>query len=175
MQDTLEDSFFFLGASLAFDPLNELEEALLNSTDLNELLKTDLNQQISTESLNIFSNSELISASEFPFETISSLDTQATLSSFSDMSYPETPLSVVDKQVTKRKVLQGRVEKSNKDKNNEATKRYRSKKQEQRKKLFDEVDHYEKLNKELKAKIEDIQTEVNLIKSLLVQVFLAKK
>lgn len=189
MEDTLEDSF--LESALTNELLTldvqfpELEEAFLNNPNLDKLLETDLTSPQAGDCMNLSDFSffdDEISSIGFLVDNHDSyelVDPQATSSSYStDLSIyvvPESPELTQQVESTVRKtklaVSSGRI----KQKNKEATQRYRSKKLQERAKLFAEVDRYEKLNKELRAKIEDIQSEVNLIKSLLVQVYLAKK
>jgi len=197
MDDSLEDSFSETVLTNELFPLDvqsfhELEEAFLNNPNLDRLLETDLTQigdSLNPSDFSLFDSTlQEYETSQFHlvFESQmydESVDLQATSSSYSvDSSnyaaVPTSPESIQLVETTRRKtklsVLSGRVEKSTKERNKEATQRYRSKKLEERAKLFAEVDHYENLNKELRAKIEDIQSEVNLIKSLLVQVYLRR-
>lgn len=59
--------------------------------------------------------------------------------------------------------------------NKDAVVKYRSKKQKKKEVLFKECEEYSKKNVELKNKIQDIQTEISLIKTLLVEALIAKK
>ncbi len=59
-------------------------------------------------------------------------------------------------------------------KNKEAVIKYRSKKNQKREELFRECEIFSKKNSELRMKCEDLQTEISLIKSLLVEALLAK-
>jgi hypothetical protein len=69
-------------------------------------------------------------------------------------------------------VIAGRVNK--KESNKAAATRYRTKKQREREELFIECDAYAKKNTVLKGKIDDLQSEISFIKSLLVEVLLRK-
>ena len=71
-----------------------------------------------------------------------------------------------------KKVKSGRVNK--RESNKEAANKYRAKKTKERDQLFAECESYAKKNDEMKQKIGDIETEISLIKNLLVQAFLAK-
>ena len=197
MEDLVEDSFFKMLESTATSTLpNEefsfdtLEEVFNNNPSMDSLLDLDLDQPQVGQSLNLLDFSLFDSVilddvfqtnpvkSPIEMDLVESIDGQITSSSFSEMSAPVTPASVAspsEKVLERTKKSSGRIDKSSKERNKEATQRYRSKKLVEREKLFADVAHYEKLNKQLKEKIEDIQSEVNLIKSLLVQVYLAKK
>ena len=59
--------------------------------------------------------------------------------------------------------------------NKAAANRYRLKKLKERDELFNECETYELKNIELKRKIDDVQTEINCIKNLLVEALLTKK
>lgn len=59
--------------------------------------------------------------------------------------------------------------------NKEAVVKYRSKKQKKKEDLFKECEEYSRKNSELKNKIQDIQSEISLIKTLLVEALMAKK
>lgn len=62
-----------------------------------------------------------------------------------------------------------------KQSNKVAAVKYRNKKLKEREILFAECEEYEKKNAELKRKIEDTQTEISFIKSLLVEALIGKK
>ena len=59
--------------------------------------------------------------------------------------------------------------------NKAAASRYRSKKSKERNELFLQTEIYEKKNSELKEKIKDVETEINSIRSLLIQALLIKE
>jgi hypothetical protein len=61
-----------------------------------------------------------------------------------------------------------------KEANKAAALRYRNKKQRERELLFVECDDYEKRNASLRKQIDDVQSEIDCIKSLLVQVLVSK-
>jgi len=71
-----------------------------------------------------------------------------------------------------KRVKSGRINK--RESNKEAANKYRAKKTKERDQLFAECESYAKKNDEMKQKIGDIETEISLIKNLLVQAFLAK-
>lgn len=174
---------------------NELEQALLNNQNLDELLAFDFAHTPLEPDLS-FADFTLLE-SLFPSEEMN-LDTyfqigsegthsdcsemtvtedQSTMSSFSaDFNCKETKTISIKVSEVKSNKSYGRVTKNSGESTNKlAAQKYRSKKIQLRDQLFADCEHYEKLNKELRTKIEDVQSEVNLIKTLLVQVYLAKK
>ena len=175
---------------------NELENILLNDINLDELIfgSNNTNQTLSLnddENLNLINFSlfdqfdhsfcdmptpadesnmattsldSSINSSPPPSNFTIDIDETSTMSSFIEMKK--------SKKLVKRLNEKNCVEVSS---NKLAAQKYRNKKLQMREKLFADCKHYEKLNKDLRKKIDDIQTEVNLIKTLLVQVYLAKK
>ena len=114
----------------------------------------------------------------------SNLDSNYSPVSFSISTNDEATMSSVDfkiSELNKNKKVKRLNDKNSSTSNIEvnsnklAAQKYRNKKIQKREQLVADCEHYEKLNKDLRKKIDDIQTEVNLIKTLLVQVYLAKK
>jgi len=64
--------------------------------------------------------------------------------------------------------------KEKKQSNKEAAIRYRHKKTREKETLFHERDSFESENRELKKKIDDVQTEINFVKNILVEMLLKK-
>lgn len=77
------------------------------------------------------------------------------------------------KKTVPRVSTRGSVDK--KESNKAAAIKYRNKKLNQKKQLFDDIALYEQKNAELRSKISDCQTEISFIKSLLVEALIAKK
>lgn len=71
-----------------------------------------------------------------------------------------------------KKIASGGI--SKKQSNKEAATRYRQKKNKEKEDLFTTRELYKKENNELKKKIEDIQTEINFVKNILVEMLLKK-
>jgi hypothetical protein len=183
--------------------LNELENILLNDINLDELLFDLNNHQTlpsssSSSSSNMIENDDsqnlnLINFSLFdqlllpPIDETtmeSNLDSNYSPVSFSISTNDEATMSSVDfkiSELNKNKKVKRLNDKTSStsyievNSNKLAAQKYRNKKIQKREQLFADCEHYEKLNKDLRKKIDDIQTEVNLIKTLLVQVYLAKK
>lgn len=62
-----------------------------------------------------------------------------------------------------------------KQRSKDAVLRYKSKKLQKRDELFSECEAYAEKNASLRKKVDDLQTEISLIKSLLVEALIAKK
>lgn len=62
-----------------------------------------------------------------------------------------------------------------KQRSKDAVLRYKSKKLQKREELFRECQAYAEKNADLKQKVDDLQTEISLIKSLLVEALISKK
>lgn len=172
--------------------LDELEKILLDSTNLDELLMLDLNTELvqSDNDLSFVDFSSLIDSvfsdtSQSAVNQVESLfdlklleDEQASMSSFSLTSdILESPVELKPSGKKPPKRSTDCVEKVSIgiSKNKLAAQKYRSKKLQQRDKLYADLEHHENINKDLRKKVDDIQAEISLIKTLLVQVYLAKK
>jgi len=177
--------------------LNELENILLNDINLDELLfdlnnhqtlpsssssdhiENDDSQNLNLINFSLFDQLLLSPIDETKME--SNLDSNYSPVSFSISTNDEATMSSVDFKISENKKVKRLNDKHSStstievNSNKLAAQKYRNKKIQKREQLFADCEHYEKLNKDLRKKIDDIQTEVNLIKTLLVQVYLAKK
>lgn len=99
-------------------------------------------------------------------------DDELTLYSSSAES-PSSPHSITIEKAGQMRRTRARVI-DKKESNKVAAIKYRTKKLRERQTLFTECEEYEKRNAELKKKIDDTQTEISFIKSLLVEVLIAK-
>ena len=97
-------------------------------------------------------------------------DDESSQFSFSSKQDASSPVSSSDS--IKRVKSRARVDK--KESNKAAAIRYRTKKTKERDDLFKECDLYAKKNGELKKRIDDLQTEISFIKSLLVEALIKK-
>lgn len=174
--------------------LDEIEKILLDNSSLDELLMLDFSSELAQPDggLNfvdfssmldniplidsVFLDSTGATSQDESFFDLSLFDDQpSSLSSFSTFVDSPSP-EVQAKPVTNRP--SDRVEKISLggiSKNKLAAQKYRSKKLQQRDLLFADLERHEQTNKNLKRKIDEIQSEINLIKTLLVQVYFAKK
>ncbi len=204
MQETLEDPYslpFVRMASMPFleanfnlineqSALDELEKVLLDSTNLDELLMLDLNTQLaepdndlSFVDFSLFTGSIFSDSSQEESEAVNQEDSLLELGLLKDEQSSKSSFSLIESPVelnsSKEPFKQSadRVEKVSVgiSKNKLAAQKYRSKKLQLRDKLYADLEYHEKINKDLKTKVEDIQVEINLIKTLLVQVYLDKK
>ncbi len=204
MQETLEDPYslpFVRMASMPFleanfnlineqSALDELEKVLLDSTNLDELLMLDLNTQLaepdndlSFVDFSLFTGSIFSDSSQEESEAVNQEDSLLELGLLKDEQSSKSSFSLIESPVelnsSKEPFKQSadRVKKVSVgiSKNKLAAQKYRSKKLQLRDKLYADLEYHEKINKDLKKKVEDIQVEINLIKTLLVQVYLDKK
>lgn len=204
MQETLEDPYslpFVRMASMPFleanfnlineqSALDELEKVLLDSTNLDELLMLDLNTQLaepdndlSFVDFSLFTGSIFSDSSQEESEAVNQEDSLLELGLLKDEQSSKSSFSLIESPVelnsSKEPFKQSadRVKKVSVgiSKNKLAAQKYRSKKLQLRDKLYADLEYHEKINKDLKTKVEDIQVEINLIKTLLVQVYLDKK
>ena len=153
-----------------FNGLNEEKnvgnDLCLDNIDLESLLAdiqpTGLSPEFNSESSNT---------------AIESLDDESSayLTSSSSESEPAKKTSKKRKcpdSATARVGRGGKVDK--KESNKAAAVRYRCKKALEKDRLFAECELYDKKNAEMRVKISDLESEIDFIKSLLVQAFLAK-
>lgn len=90
-------------------------------------------------------------------------------------SSPSSSSSTEESPSTRSKIRRTRARTIDKKESNKAAAiKYRSKKLKERESLFAECEEYERRNAELKKKIEDTQSEISFIKSLLVEALIAK-
>lgn len=164
---------------------NHCQESALFDWDFLSL-KTDspVEQTVSVEefgSLNIFDFAE--------FESPMSID-ENFLNVQNEISYEDmlTDLVDIDKIIKENASISDELERkqvvkakpvkrlnAQKDRNKEAVIKYRSKKIKKREELFAECEDYAKKNSALRQKIDDVLTEISLIKTLLVEALIAKK
>ncbi len=133
---------------------NKNETSLLNSFDLND-----------PKLFSFLNEIDLLSP-----------ESDSAYDSFSSSSSPSSEsdycISASTNEIQMVKTKKG-VEK--RESNKAAASRYRSKKSKERNELFLQTEIYEKKNIELKEKIKDVETEINSIRSLLIQALLVKE
>ena len=107
--------------------------------------------------------------------SVKSLDETTSWSFEDDVSSSPASSKGKGRRVNPSSGSVSKVSKSKKESNKAAAERYRNKKQMEKLELFAECERDEKLNKQLKAEIEEVQAELNFIKNLLVEALLSKK
>ena len=162
-QHQLNLNAFDLSDTKLFDFINEIE---LFETQSNSL--EDSNCLVSSPS--VTSSNEL---SDSAFDSFSSSSSPSSDSDSGSLSPPSvTSLDQSNKIKMIRTNNGGHINK--KESNKAAASRYRSKKSKEKDQLFVECELYEQKNSEMKQKISDIESEIQSIRSLLVQALLVK-
>jgi len=117
------------------------------------------------------------------FDLIDELCNQSNENSNSSFDFSDESLSVMpsisdspssNSPHKRLKTSSGSIGKNKKESNKAAANRYRSKKQKEKDDLFTECQLYELKNVDLKKEIEDVQSEINCIKNLLVEALITK-
>lgn len=138
-----------------------------------------LDEEIKCNFSFVASSSESSNQAVDSLNSCSYLDYESSTYSVSSISETESRpntkqrnRSSTDTDSIKRVGKAGRVDK--KESNKAAAVRYRCKKALEKDRLFAECEIYEKKNSDIKEKIGDLENEIDFIKNLLVQAFLAK-
>lgn len=147
-----------------FSQFDTSEFEAFASAQLNSTFDSDLNL-MSADNPTVFQLEEYSSSCASP-------DSSSMTSFASESAVTVSTTSHAKCAKNKEAVLSGRVDK--KDSNKAAATRYRTKKLKEREELFVECEMYAKKNATLKGKIDDLQTEISFIKSLLVEVLIRK-
>ncbi len=153
---------FDLSDTKLFDFINEIE--LFSESNLLE----DSSCLLDSPSV---SSNEISDSGFDSFSSSSSPSSESDCSSLSSASIISLDQSNKIKMI-KTKNGVGHINK--KESNKAAASRYRSKKSKEKDQLFVECEYYEKKNSEMKQKISDIESEIQSIRSLLVQALLVK-
>lgn len=160
MDDLLDFNMDFITNSNSMDVIGSPSQEL-TFTDLSELI----NDTVTPKEVPIEIPEQTIQSPNYSDDDNSQYSIMSPGNSSSNESY------VVSKEKVKR-VRGSRVDK--RESNKAAATRYRNKKLKERDDLFTECDEYAKKNADLKSKIDDIQTEISFIKSLLVEALISK-
>jgi hypothetical protein len=196
------ENFFHISNDIDFNSISTNQDSSANTTTISDLIDStpsisDLLQadfsQFDTSEFEAFtaespdsvridlisqvdtpydSNSNLMSVNPIVFQLEEESTSQFSLACASPASSMTSCASRSVKKSAKNKVISGRVDK--KESNKAAATRYRNKKLKEREDLFVECEMYAKKNTILKGKIDDLQTEISFIKSLLVEVLIRK-
>lgn len=160
MDDLLDFNMDFITNNNSMDVIGSPSQELTFS-DLSELIS----DSVTPKEVPIEIPEQTIQSANYSDDDNSQYSIMSPGNSSSNESY------VTSKDKVKR-VRGSRVDK--RESNKAAATRYRNKKLKEREDLFTECDEYAKKNADLKSKIDDIQTEISFIKSLLVEALISK-
>lgn len=161
----------------------DLDDFNFENIDLTSSIDIEIdNSEQSKNETSLFNSFDLNDPKLFQFlneidllspESDSAYDSFSSSSSpSSESDYCSSSSSTSTNEIQMVKTKKG-VEK--RESNKAAASRYRSKKSKERNELFLQTEIYEKKNSELKEKIKDVETEINSIRSLLIQALLIKE
>jgi len=160
----------------------DLNEFDFENIDLTESIDIDLNESIKNDETSLLNSFDLNDPKLFSFineiDLISSPQSDSAYDSFSSSCSPSSETDNTNNSCSEEQQI--KMVKSNKgvekrESNKAAASRYRSKKSKERNDLFQQTEIYEKKNIELKEKIQDVEAEINSIRSLLIQALLIKE
>lgn len=198
------DSIIYLNESNTVTDKSDFDNLELDNVDLTSSIDMNLNQDISVNAFDLSDSSLFNFINEIDFltnDTTSSINspttsieyteeythkieeyTESNFDSFSSSSSP----SMNDSSDQEKPYLEYGIRRNQemvktkrridkRESNKAAASRYRSKKSKEKDQLFAQCEIYEKANIELKEKIDNIESEINSIRNLLVHALLIKQ